>query len=118
MTGAAGTELWNNNTIDSLMGYAFSIEEDLIAGKIQSGEIEMVGLNPDGTEVANKTYGTTGFIFAADGTVGTYPNPVYVEYKNSRIYAGVIDGVSATIPSGTYGIKFKYNGIELPVYIK
>ena len=118
LSGAAGTELWNNNTIDSLMGYAFSIEEDLIAGKIQSGEIEMVGLNPDGTEVANKTYGTTGFIFAADGTVGTYPNPVYVEYKNSRIYAGVIDGVAATIPSGTYGIKFKYNGIELPVYIK
>lgn len=118
LSGAAGAELWNNNTIDSLMGYAFSIEEDLIAGKIQSGEIEMVGLNPDGTEVANKTYGTTGFIFAADGTVGTYPNPVYVEYKNSRIYAGVIDGVAATIPSGTYGIKFKYNGIELPVYIK
>ena len=118
LTGASGTSLWTNNTIDSLMGYAFSVEEDMIAGMIQNGEIEMVGLNADGTEVAQKTYGTTGFIFSADGNVGTYPNPVYVEYKNSRIYAGVIEGVAATIPSGTYGVKFKYNGIELPVYVK
>ena len=118
LTGASGSTLWTDKTIDSLMGYAFSVEEDMIAGMIQNGEIEMVGLNADGTEVAQKTYGTTGFIFSADGNVGTYPNPVYVEYKNSRIYAGVIEGVAATIPSGTYGVKFKYNGIELPVYVK
>ena len=117
-TGTTGGESYNNRTIDSLMAYAFSVEEDLIAGMIQNGEIEMVGLNADGTEVAQKTYGTTGFIFSADGNVGTYPNPVYVEYKNSRIYIAVIEGVATTVPSGTYGVKFKYNGIELPVYFK
>ena len=90
----------------------------MIAGMIQNGEIEMVGLNADGTEVAQKTYGTTGFIFSADGNVGTYPNPVYIEYKNSRIYISVVDGMVATVPSGTYAVKFKYNGIELPVYFK
>lgn len=117
-TGTTGQESYNNRTIDSLMAYAFSVEEDLIAGMIQNGEIEMVGLNADGTEVAQKTYGTTGFIFSADGNVGTYPNPVYVEYKNSRIYIAVVEGMAATVPSGTYGVKFKYNGIELPVYFK
>ncbi|MBE6334413.1 MAG: hypothetical protein E7071_06300 [Bacteroidales bacterium] len=117
-TGTTGSESYNNRTIDSLMAYAFSVEEDMIAGMIQNGEIEMVGLNADGTEVAQKTYGTTGFIFSADGNVGTYPNPVYIEYKNSRIYISVVDGMAATVPSGTYAVKFKYNGIELPVYFK
>ncbi len=117
-SGATGAESYNNRTIDSLLAYAFSVEEDLIVGMIQNGEIEMVGLNADGSEVAHKTYGTTGFIFDADGNVGTYPNPVYVEYKNSRIYIAVIEGVAATVPSGTYGVKFKYNGIELPVYFE
>lgn len=110
-------EPFEEKKIDSLLAYALSVNEEEVASLIADGSIEFVGVNVDGTEVSAKTYGTNGFIFDASGNVGTYPNPVYVEYTKSKLVAGLIEGVAAKAPAVSCVVKFKYNGIELPVTV-
>ena len=110
-------EPFEEKKIDSLLAYALYVNEEEVASLIADGSIEFVGVNVDGTEVSAKTYGVNGFIFDASGNVGTYPNPVYVEYSKSKLVAGLIEGVVTKAPAVSCVVKFKYNGVELPITI-